>query len=75
MKKPPHKISRVGSSAEYDFSAGVRGKYSRGYAEGANVVLLEPDVAKAFPTAKSVNRSLRGLIGAARPRRQLIVKG
>ena len=74
MKKPLHKISQAGSSAEYDFSAGVRGKYSRRYAESVNVVLLEPDVAKAFPTAKSVNRSLRSLISAARPRRQLAAK-
>lgn len=29
--------------------------------EGSNVVLLEPDVAKAFPSAEAVNRSLRDL--------------
>jgi hypothetical protein len=37
----------------------VRGKYARRYAEGTNVVVLEPDVAKAFPKAEDVNRSLR----------------
>ena len=44
---------------EYDFSKGVRGKYAKRYAEGTNVVLLEPDVAAAFPTAEAVNQALR----------------
>ena len=47
--------------AEYDFSRGVRGKHFRRYQRGANVVVLEPDVAKIFPTAGAVNDSLRAL--------------
>ena len=47
---------------EYDFSEGVRGKYAGRIEKGANLVLLEPEVAKYFPTAKSVNRALKGLI-------------
>ena len=39
----------------YDFSGGVRGKYAKRYAEGTNIVLLEPDVAEAFPTARRRN--------------------
>jgi hypothetical protein len=31
---------------EYDFSGGVRGKYAKGYAEGTNVVVINPDVAE-----------------------------
>ena len=46
---------------EYDFSRGVRGKYARRYAQGTNVVVLDPDVASVFPDAESVNRSLRAL--------------
>ena len=42
--------------------SGVRGKYAKRYAEGTNVVLLDPDVAKAFPTSESVNKALRSLI-------------
>ena len=34
---------------EYDFSKGVRGKYAKRYAQGTNVVLLSPDLAKIFP--------------------------
>ena len=33
---------------EYDFSNGIRGKYAQRYAEGNNVVVIEPDVAKYF---------------------------
>jgi hypothetical protein len=53
---------------EYDFSGGVRGKYAKRYARGSNVVRLEPDVAKAFPTAEAVNDSLRALAGILRRR-------
>ena len=47
---------------EYDFSQGERGKYARRYAQGANVIVLEPDVAKVFSTSKAVNASLRKII-------------
>ncbi len=52
--------------AEYDFSVGVRGKFVGVYAEGTNVVLLDEDVAKAFPDAVSVNQALRLLIRLAK---------
>jgi len=41
---------------------GVRGKYVERYREGTNVVLLDPDVAHAFPDAKAVNDALRLLL-------------
>jgi hypothetical protein len=47
--------------AEYDFSKGVRGKYADRYAEGSNVVVLDPDVAKLFKTSEAVNEALRKL--------------
>ena len=46
---------------EYDFREGVRGKYASRYAEGSNVVVLEPDVAARFKTSEDVNRALREL--------------
>lgn len=46
---------------EYDLSNGVRGKYAQRYAEGTNVVVLEPDVARACTNAEAVNRVLRAL--------------
>jgi hypothetical protein len=53
---------------EYDLSqlkGRVRGKYVERYREGTNLVLLEPDVAEAFPDAKAVNEALRLLIKVA----------
>ena len=38
---------------------GVRGKYAERYKAGTNLVLLDPDVAKAFPDEQSVNNALR----------------
>ena len=51
--------------AEYDFSGGVRGKYADRYAQGVNLVLLDPDLTAAFPDSKSVNEALRSLIAIA----------
>ncbi|MBL0686998.1 MAG: hypothetical protein JJV95_03035 [Sulfurospirillum sp.] len=47
---------------EYDFSNGIRGKYSQQYSEGINIIKLDSDVQKIFPDAKSVNNALRTLI-------------
>ena len=45
----------------YDFTGGVRGKYARRYAEGTNVVVLDPDVARLFPNREAVNETLRAV--------------
>ena len=47
---------------EYDFSDGIRGKYSTQYREGVNIIKLDSDVRKIFPDAQSVNNALRTLI-------------
>lgn len=46
---------------EYDFTGGVRGKYAKRYAEGTNVVVIEPDIVEYFPDHDSVNAALRSL--------------
>jgi hypothetical protein len=51
---------------EYDFSGGIRGKYVKRYAEGTNLVVIEPDVAEFFPDHDSVNNALRHLIAVIR---------
>jgi hypothetical protein len=66
MKKATNRTAGSEMRAEYEFSGGVRGKYARRYAQGTNVVVLEPDVAKVFPNAEAVNRSLRSLAALAR---------
>jgi hypothetical protein len=51
---------------EYDlktlFKGGERGKYVERYKAGTNLVLLEPDIAKAFPDERAVNEALRLVI-------------
>ncbi len=47
---------------EYDFSKGERGKYVDRLKGGSNVVVLEPDLAKRFPSDQAVNEALRELL-------------
>src|SRR5262245_9405601 len=49
---------------------GTRGKYAARYREGTNLVLLDPDVADAFPTPEAVNGALRLLLNVARTSRR-----
>jgi hypothetical protein len=63
MKKNGKKSN--GIRPEYDFAnmkGGVRGKYARRYRAGTNLVLLDPEVYKAFPTAEAVNQTLRAAL-------------
>jgi len=46
----------------YDFSNGRRGRYAKRFAEGTNIVRLDPDVASRFPNSESVNAALREYI-------------
>jgi hypothetical protein len=55
MQKDPDMLE------EYDFSNAVQGKYAKRYAQGTNVIVIEPDVAKVFPDHDSVNQALRSL--------------
>ena len=48
---------------EYDFSRAARNKYATRYAAGSAVVVLEPDVAAAFPSSGEANEALRALAG------------
>ena len=54
---------------EYDFSGGVRGKYAKRYAEGTNLILLDPDLAAEFPDSRSVSRALRAYLKSKSKRR------
>ena len=52
---------------DFDFSKGERGRYaSRLKVEGSNLVLVEPDLAKAFPDSASVNAALRSVVEFAK---------
>ena len=68
MKKVKTEVEEDELRPEYDFSqlkGRERGKYVERYQAGTNLVLLEPDVAAAFPDAEKVNEALRLLIRVA----------
>jgi len=46
--------------------SGVRGKYTKSYREGTNIVLIDPDLQKIFPDSEAVNRALREYLSTKR---------
>ena len=54
-----------------ELGKGVRGKHFAAYQKGTNLVLLNPDLAKAFPTSDAVNEALRGLLQLTERTRKL----
>jgi hypothetical protein len=60
---------------DFDYSKAVRGKYhKRLTTEGANIVMLEPDVAKAFADSAAVNDALRSLLDLTKTTQRLTKK-
>jgi hypothetical protein len=74
MKKDSAKrVDRDELRPEYDLSklkGGVRGKYYDRATAGTNLVLIQPDLMKAFPDGESVNRALRLLVDIAKTETQ-----
>ncbi len=74
MKKKASTPSRVSDRdtmrPEYDFSNAVRGVTAARYAEGANIVMIDPDVLDVFPDGTSVNEALRALAPIVRRQRK-----
>ena len=72
MSKRRSNVDDMRPEYEFDYSQGVRGKYyKRLLKEGANIVLLEPDVAKAFKSSAAVNEALRSLLQVSESTRRL----
>jgi hypothetical protein len=68
MRKASVKAAKDELRPEYDLTklkGGVRGKYFQRAQAGTNLVLVDPELAKVFPDAASVNRALRVLRDAA----------
>ena len=59
---------------EYDFSRAVRGVTATRYAQGANVVVIDPDILDVFPTGASVNEALRALAPVLRQQRRAVAR-
>ena len=68
MKKVNNKELDDDLRPEYDLSnlTGVRGKYTKKFQAGTNLVRLTPDVARFFPDEIAVNAALKSLIGIAK---------
>jgi len=62
MKRTRKDSTDAAVLAECDFAHGVRGKYALRFADGSNVVVLDPDVASAFPDSESANKALRSIM-------------
>ena len=78
MKKNGSRKRRTGDRdtmrPEYDFSRAVRGVTTARYAQGANVVVIDPDILDVFPTGESVNEALRALAPVLRRNRRATVR-
>jgi hypothetical protein len=69
--KRTNHAAQMRAEYEFDYSKAVRGKYyKRLLKEGSNVVVLDRDVAKAFPDSASVNKALRSVLQQKRQRRR-----
>ena len=59
----------------FDYSTGIRGKYPRRVTtEATNIVVLEPDVARAFRSSAAVNDALRSLLQISETTRRLTTR-
>ena len=68
--KRTNHVAQMRAEYDFDYSKAVRGKYyKRLLKEGSNVVVLDRDVAKAFPDSVSVNKALRSVLEEKRRRR------
>lgn len=76
MKAKGKKISdELRPEYDFDYSKAVRGKYhKRLLSEGANVVMLEPDIAKSFANSDAVNEALRSLLDLTKTTQRLTKK-
>lgn len=74
-RKPPRQTEELRAEYVFDYSKATRGKYyNRLIKEGANVVVLEPDVAKAFRNSAAVNKALRSLLEVSESTRRLTTR-
>jgi hypothetical protein len=75
MKPKTHLSDDLRPEYHFDYSKATRGKYyKRILKEGANVVVLDPDIAKAFPNSETVNDALRIVLKAGQAAQRLTLR-
>ena len=76
MKRKPRNRTRTTDRdtlrPEYDFSHATRGVTAARYAQGANVVVIDPEILDVFPDGPSVNAALRALAPVIRQQRAAV---
>lgn len=70
MKKT--KSDPLAERPNLDWSKAIRGRYADRMKDGSNIVMLEPDVQKRFPTSEKVNQALRALLEIERQTKSVI---
>jgi len=71
MKKADQDIPEL---KREQLGAGVRGKYYKQFTQGSNVVVLQPEIQKAFPTSDAVNKALASMLAFAKETQGLTSK-
>jgi hypothetical protein len=74
MKKisTPKDDQDIPESTREQLGNGMRGKFYKHMTQGSNVVILEPEIQKAFPTSEAVNKALSSMLAFAREAEGLI---
>lgn len=67
MKKASTKMAdnEIPEFKRDELGKGVRGKYLKHFVQGSNVVVLQPEIQKAFPTSEAVNKALASMLAFA----------
>ena len=67
MKKASLKMADQGipELKRDELGKGVRGKFLKHFLQGSNVVVLQPEIQKAFPTSEAVNKALASMLAFA----------
>lgn len=76
MKKPSMSKTKadIPELTREQLGKGVRGKYFAAYTRGSNVVVLKPELQKAFPTSEAVNKALASVLAFAEQAKSLTVR-
>ncbi len=67
----PDEPSEIPELTREQLGRGVRGKYLKKFTQGSNVVVLRPELQKAFPTSQAVNDALASYLAFAREAKSL----
>lgn len=70
MKKTPTKIAEADQEIpelkREQLGKGVRGMHLKNFMQGSNVVVLQPEIQKAFPTSEAINKALASMLAIAK---------